>query len=94
MAINPLLLTCAVCGEPYADPFCFGLSALDRSALMAHERAQAATRNLYAEQQALGYSGGPQVTWNHRTEALLCTHHRDRVSELDLLEVPMEEALR
>jgi len=90
--INPALQTCAVCGEPNAYPFRFALSAPDRAALKAHERKQAAKD--HAEQQALGYTGGPQFTWNRATEVLLCTHHRDRVAELGLLEVPMEETLR
>ena len=94
MAINPAFLTCAVCGETNAYPFHFALSALTRAMLEAHEREQLAKGSWYAEQTARGYSGGPQFTWNPRTEALLCTHHRDRVGELGLLEVPMEEALR
>ena len=90
MAINPAFLTCAVCGESNAYPFSFGLSAAARA---AQEQERAAQVGRHEAQQARG-SGGPQFTWSHSTEALLCTRHRDRVGELDLLEVPMEEALK
>ena len=63
-----------------------------RAQLEADEAKSAAQVNRHEEEQRRG-SGGPQFTWNHGTEALLCSDHRHRTRELELLEVPMEEAL-
>lgn len=90
--INPAFLTCAVCGRPNSSPFRFKLSATSRAQREADAVKRAAEVNRHEEEQRRG-SGGPQFTWSPSSEALLCDEHRDRIRELGLLEVPMEEAL-